>query len=397
LLLVWTALLMAWDGGATLAERFDSARATVTERFPSLRRVGRTYQGFIDALLLTGAGLLDRLGDELRRQMRAMQSCWTVMGILAFAVDGSRIECPRTAANEAQLKRAGRKKTGPQLSLTTMYHMPSGCPWDYRIGPGVENERTHLRAMLDTLPPEAMIVADAGFIGYDLLSDILAGGRHILFRVGSNTTLLKRLGYAKVEDDSTVYLWPQEAQHENRSPIVLRLIVLGGGRHPAYVVTDRMTQDSLSDEQAGVLYRLRWGIEVFYRSLKRTLGHHRMRCGAPQKAKMELAWAFMGLWVLSALGCQALVAKGMRPHSLSIALARKQVRQAMAGRARQGSDLRRQLTTAVKDAYARKSIKTARDWPHKKTERPPGPPKTRAAKPRQVLRAKQLLQTNIAA
>jgi hypothetical protein len=397
LLLVWTALLISWDCGATLSERFDSARAAVTEMFPSLKRVGRTYQGFIGALMLAGASLLDSLADELRRQMRAMQSCWTIMGILAFAVDGSRVECPRTAANEAQLKRAGRKKTGPQLSLTTVYHMASGCPWDCRIGPGIDSERTHLRDMISTLPPEAMIVADAGFIGYDLLWDILAGGRHILFRVGSNVTLLKGLGYAKVQDDSTVYLWPQNAQHQNRPPIVLRLIVLGGGRHPAYVVTDMMTQELLSNEQAGVLYRLRWGIEVFYRSLKRTLGHHKMRCGAPQKARMELAWAFMGLWVLSVLGAGALIAKGMRPQGLSIALARKQVRQAMAGRTRPGSDLRRQLATALKDTYARKSSKAARDWPHKKTERPPGPPKTQTAKPRQVLRAKELLETNIAA
>ena len=108
LLLVWTAIVMAWDGGATLAEQFASARAVVVRMFPSLQRPGKTYQGFVNALGLWGAMLLERLSDHLRGQMRRMDSCWRVMDILAFAVDGSRVECPRTKANEEQLKRAGR-------------------------------------------------------------------------------------------------------------------------------------------------------------------------------------------------------------------------------------------------------------------------------------------------
>ena len=300
---------MAWDGGPTLAEQFVSARAAVTGMFRSLRRVGKTYQGFVKAMALSGAFWLDRLATHLRLQLRSMGSCWTVQGIEAFAVDGSRVECPRTAANQKALKRAGRKKTGPQLSLTTLYHMGSGCVWDYRIGPGVESERTHLRSMLATLPPGATIVADAGFIGYDLLKEILASGRHVLFRVGANRTLLQKLGDASVEGDSTVYLWPQEAQKKGRPPIVLRLMVLNGGRHPVYVVSDVLSEEGLSFEQASILYRLRWGIEVFYRSLKQTLRHRKMRSGAPAQAQRELAWAMMGLWVLSLATAQAIVAR----------------------------------------------------------------------------------------
>lgn len=395
MLLIWTALLMAWDGGVTLAEQFASSRAAVTQMFPFLRRVGKTYQGFVKALAVWGAFLLDRLARHLRLQMRSMGSCWTIGGIEAFAVDGSRVECPRTAANQKELKRAGRKKTGPQLSLTTMYHMGSGCVWDYRIGPGVESERTHLRAMLATLPPGATIVADAGFIGYDLLREILVGGRHVLFRVGSNRTLLQNLGYARVENDSTVYLWPEQARNKHQPPIVLRLMVLHGGRHPVYLVSDVLSDEDLSLEQASVLYRLRWGIEVFYRSLKQTLRHRKMRSRAPAGAKRELAWALTALWVLSLVTAQAVVARGGNPRGLSIALARRQVRQAMAGRTR--GDLTGKLADALKDGYKRTRSKTARNWPHKKNEKPAGAPKIRAATPKQVQQAKELREGNVPA
>jgi Transposase DDE domain len=397
LLLGYVALLMAWDGGPSLADRFDAARAAVIEMFPSLRRVGDTYQGFIKTLALSGAGMLDRIHGHLRRQVVQMDGCWLQMGVLAFAVDGSRVECPRTAANQKELGCAGKKKTGPQLSLTTIYHMGSGCPWDYRMGPGTDSERIHLRAMISPLPPQAFLVADAGFIGYDLLRDILASGRHVLFRAGSNVTLLKDLGYAQVQEDSTVYLWTSKAQKSNNRPLVLRLIVLGSGRHPVYLVTDVLNEQALPLESAGVLYRMRWGIEVFYRSLKQTLRHRKMRSGAPAQAKMELSWAVTGLWVLSLLGAQAIVSRGKNPVSLSVAMALRAVRQTMTGRADRRRDLRSRLSAAVKDSYVRKGSKSARDWPHKKTERPPGPPKIQQAKTGQIQQAKELLERKLAA
>jgi hypothetical protein len=395
-LLAYVALLMAWDHGASLKDRFESARACVTEMFPSRRRVGKSYTGFVSALALSGAVLLDRISEHLRQQVGQMESCGRVRGVLAFAADGSRIDCPRTVANQRELRCAGKKKTGPQLSLTTIYHMGSGCLWDYRIGPGTDSERMHLRMMLATLPPEAFLVADAGFIGYDLLREILGSGRHVLFRVGGNITLLKDLGYALRPNDSTVYLWPSKAQKNHCPPLVLRLMVFGSGRHPVYLVTD-VSEQRLPDEPAGVLYRMRWGIEVFYRSLKQTLQRRKMRSGAPRQAKMELAWAVTGLWVLSLLGAQAIVSRGKNPLSLSVAMALRAVRQAMAGRADRRGDLRSRLGAAVKDNYVRKSSKSARDWPHKKNDPPAGPPKIQPATPKQIQLAKELLSNNIAA
>jgi hypothetical protein len=289
------------------------------------------------------------------------------------------VECPRTEANERELHCAGKKKTTPQLFLTTIYHLGSGLPWAYQIGPGTDSERNHLRAMLDRLPPGGLLVADAGFVGYDLLDSIGRGGRHFLIRAGRNVTLLKGLGYGRIRHDGIVHLWPAKAAKKRQPPLTLRLIRLHDGRKPVCLITDVLDERRLSDRAAGELYRLRWGVEVFYRSFKQTLGHRKMRSDAPDQARCELAWAVMGLWMLSMLAIRRIIRAGHDPTRLSVAEAIKVVRQVMAWahRPRYAATLLGQLGQAVQDPYVRTAAKKARNWPHKKKEKPPGCPKLR--------------------
>ena len=72
--------------------------------------------------------------------------------------------------------------------------------------------------MLGELPLAALIAADAGFVGYELLRTVIDSGRHVLVRVGSNVRLLKKLGWAK-ESAGTVYLWPDRAAQKNQPPL----------------------------------------------------------------------------------------------------------------------------------------------------------------------------------
>lgn len=390
--LMLMAVLMAWDDGRSLGERFDGSRLVLREMFPRTR-LGGTYQGFIKALLVHSYPLLDRISEHLRAVQPALAgNYWLVNGFCPFAADGSRSECPRTRANQVKLKCAGRKKTGPQLFVTTVYHLGSGLPWCYRIGPGTDSERNHLRSLLPLLPTGSLLIADAGFVGYELLNEILALGLHFLIRAGSNVTLLKGLGYSRPWGEEVMHLWPNKQARKGEAPLALRLIVLTDGRKPIYLISDLLAPEQLSHDDAEALYRRRWAIEVFYRSLKQTLGHRKMHSGAPQQAECELAWAVMGLWVLSALTVKELLGKGRDPLWMSVAGAIKVIRQAMAlgpPGGRVGS-LRRRLAGAVKDGYLRKGSKTSRDWPRKKNEKPAGKPKIRVANREEVKHAKEL-------
>ena len=116
----------------------------------------------------------------------------------------------------------------------------------------------------------ALLVADAGFFGYEFWSAIRLAGQHFVIRVGSHVRLLKKLGYAK-ERNGLVYCWPDRAAMKSQPPLVLRLIVIHNGKHPVYLVTSVFDQKELSERDVAKANSLRWGIEVYYRHVKQTL------------------------------------------------------------------------------------------------------------------------------
>ena len=84
-----------------------------------------------------------------------------------------------------------------QMWLTVMFHVGTGLPWDWRTGPSDSSERDHLLQMIAALPPQALVTADAGFVGYAYWKALLDSGRDLLIRVGANVRLLRNLGYAR--------------------------------------------------------------------------------------------------------------------------------------------------------------------------------------------------------
>ena len=391
-MLVFAAILMSWDDGATLDSRFSKARKVVTDMFRPRRKLGQTYQGFIKRLLSLHERLLQTITLHLRGVLQQKAGpFWTREGLLAFAVDGSRIECPRTKKNEAAFGHAGKKGCGPQMWVTTLWHMGLGLPWAWKQGRSDECERHHLREMLPLLPAGALVVGDAGFTGYELLKDILAGDRSFLVRVGGNVRLLRELGWVKRYGEDTVFLWPQKFRR--REPMILRLIELQRGDKKVYLLTNVLAE-TLTHPQAAVLYTMRWGIEVFYRSLKQTLAHRTMRSDAPRQAQAELAWSLVGLQLMGLMSVREMLAQGTDPLDWSVAATRDLIRQAVEGQGHRpvgAQGWKNRLAACRKDGYARVSNKKSRDWPDRKHDRPPRPPKIRTASEKEVRQAQNLL------
>jgi len=391
---------MGWEETGKLTERFHVVREYLQAMFPRWR-LGTSYSGWSEALQTWSPEVLSAVTARLRRRMQTMAGkYWTRDGWLAFAGDGTRVECPRTEANEQGLGCAGKERTAPQLMLTTLYHMGTGLPWAFRVGPGTESERRQLEDLLEPLPEGSLLVTDAGFASYELCSTLMTSRRHFLLRVGSNIHLLTELGWAYEIQGETVYLWPGRQQQQGDPPLVLRLIVLEKGDQPVYLITDVLDHEQLTDEQASVLFSMRWGVEVFYRSYKRTMEHHKMLSRTPSTCVEELRWTMLGLWLMGLLSVQRIIAAGHDPLAWSVAKSRDCLRRTLRGTLsgkRPRTPLRVQLARAIKDLYVRTRPKKARNWPHKKRERPPGPPKIRPAAAKEVQRAKGLPTTKLAA
>lgn len=390
---------MSWDEGQTLAARFDHACMAAHDVHRHWR-LGESYSGFTQALQRETPRLLAAITDRFRRQMRAMPDrAWRFGGWVAFAVDGSRVEAPHTAANETDLGCAGRNKTAPQVYLTTVWHLGLGLPWDFRVGPGTASERHHALDMIPGLPERALLVADAGFISYELCRKLVRGGRSLLVRVGSNMRLLEQLGYYRKERGGIVYFWPTKRQANGRDkPLVLRLIRLKHGRQMVYLVTNVLDRRQMSNRLAWRLYKARWGEEVFFRSYKQTLQRRTLKSRTAATALAECQWTVLGLWVLGLLTVSRIVATRGNPRAWSVARSRDLVRQALRNeRPRRGPrrPLRESLTQALIDDYPRRGDKTARNYPRKKQEKPPGPPRIEPPSPLELERARRLVPHEI--
>jgi len=402
--LMCAGLLWAWSDEPTLGERFGASRKIIRQLLGEQLELAGTYQAFVKLLRRWTGPLRECLQAVFRERMAAdFGALWTIVGWIVFAIDGSRVDVPRTRGNEqryspksklsrnaqkrrydrrrhrAQRRQAeqnARKANVPRIWLTVLWHVGLGLPWDWQTGPSDSSERAHLQAMLSTLPPNALLVADAGFVGYDLWQAIIRSGRHLLVRVGSNVRLFKKLGFRTRERAQTVYLWPDAVAKKGLAPLTLRLIVLQGKGRPMYLVTDIHNTQQLSDAQAAEIYRRRWGIELFYRHCKQTFDRGKLRSLNPDNGLVELEWSLLGLWAMGLHSHFYLTRRGVPPERISFAGVLRAYRRPMReykSRPDSGERLTELLSLALIDPYARKN-RTSRDYPRKKQERPPGPP-----------------------
>lgn len=405
------ALLWVWSDELTLGERFVTARKITALLYQPQREFGESYQCFLKLLRRWTSTLIASLQRALRDRLReSLATLWEVHGFALFGVDGSRIELPRTKSHEAAYaltrpsrvrKRSRRKKprtaahtmkaNTPLMWLTVLWHAGTGLPWAWRIGPTDSSEREHWREMIPELPENALVAADAGYVGYEYARALLDSGRHLLLRVGSSVRLLRKLGWTK-ESESTVYIWPQHAQPDE-PPLVLRLVVGHNGKHPIYLVTSILSSRRLTDRQVLDLYRRRWGIELFFRHLKQTYQRRKLRSESAENARVELEWSLLGLWGM-ALYAQVEIHKHQGDATrISIACVLRSYRRMMRDYrhpAQRGSTLSSLLRTALRDQYKR-AHKASRNYPCKKQyDPPPRAPEILKASSKEVLHARML-------
>ena len=405
--LVRLAVFWVWSAESSLVAAANESIALVITIYGSAA-VG-SYQALTGALIRYTVQLLPGLWRRLQQLMRECdEDSWRVGLWLALAVDGSRVQVPRTAKNEQRFckprkkrkKGKGKKRTrhanqlravkrrqkshydpqpvGPQMWLTLIWHIGQRLPWCWKIGPSYSSERTHLLELLaeQKFPEFTLFCGDAGFVGYDFWSTI-ARDHHFLMRVGANVRLLKNLGYVR-EREGIVYCWPDKAMKKLRPPLVLRLLHFQSSRGDVYLVTNVLEEKKLTDQQASEIYRRRWGIEVHFRSVKQTFGRSKLRSRTPECAEVELHWSLIGLWMLRLLAFKEQVAIGEPPEKTSIAAVLRIIRSIMHNVSHvplRGEALRKQLETAVIDGYERHSKKKSRNYPRRKEEPSAGKPK----------------------
>lgn len=415
--LVRVAVLWVWSSKQTLVESANDAITKSAELFGSSQI--RSYQVLMNALKKYSSQILPLLQKRMHQVMEKVNSRGFRIGLwVVLAVDGSRLNVPRTRANEQRfckptMKRKNRhnkkknkrgrhatKRTpvsrkknynpqpvGPQTWLTLLWHVGLRMPWAWKIGPSYSSERAHFLALLESedLPENTMFCGDAGFVGYDFWQTIDSTGHRFLCRVGSNCSFLKKLGRIR-ERQGIVYCWPKDKQDQKLPPLMMRLFRLHDGRGEIYLVTNELNASRLSDSQASAIYRSRWGIEVQFRSLKQTFGCSRLLGRTPDVAEQELTWSLIGLWTAQLLALREQSPLTTPDSKTSVAQVLRildDILQRPDLVPAHGQSFTGRMARATTDNYSRTSQKKSRNFPRRKEEPRTGPPKIIQATPQQ--------------
>lgn len=387
--LILVALAMTWSVGESAPERFEMARGIVAICRPKRRRAGETVQGFQKALCRLPMRPLAALAAGVRlRLLKLFGDDLHVHGFIPLGCDGSRLECCRNDELLARMGQAGKSDSAPSLWVTALVHLTTGIPWSWRLGKGTASERGHLMHLIATLPALALIIADAGFNGYELAAAILAANGSFLIRMSSKVRLFVD---APIEDDhfeeGEVSYWPVEAQQKRLPPLRLRLIrvrgrhlVQGRRRKVDVWLLTNLSAKRLSMTQAALLYRLRWENEGLFRTYKRTLAKVHL-VGRTVRAVHREAY-------VSLLSCQLLLAQGAwalrerrteaaPPVPCSARQVLRVIRQELSAAMRpaQRASYVDRLGNCARERRARSTPKQKREWPRRAPHKPPKPPK----------------------
>jgi Transposase DDE domain len=408
--LLFVLLGLTWCAGDSLPERFETARAFYVAAHQRRRRPGKTFAGFEKALGKLPMPVLRAVATAIRgRLVQVFAKRLWVDGFIPLGCDGSRLACPRSAELERRLrlgmkpKRKKRKQTAaaaaapaepglgtapsraagpPQLWVTAVLHLGLGVLWSWRLGGGGASERDHLRRLLDTLPRGALLVADAGYVGYALMAALQAAGLSFLVRLSSRAPLyVADRSALKKTREGVVYYWPWKVQQQDLPPLAVRLWRVRGAKGDVWLATNVLDEAVLPRHSASKFYRWRWRNEGLFRTYKRTLGKVKLLSRTVAQVHREAFGSLLATQLLLAQGALALPAtasaKAVLPSARKVLLEiRGEIRNVtgMYLGPRQAQTYAERLAQAHWRERQQRTSKVRRPWPGRKDHKPPGPP-----------------------
>jgi hypothetical protein len=383
--LLLVLLTMTWCCGDSLPEKFEVARGFYVICHDKRRRPGETFQGFQQAVGKLPMAVLRALAGGIRRRIELLLADrWRIGSWIPFGCDGSRLECPRTVELEQRLGLGSKEGSAPTVWVTAIVHLLTGVPWTWHLGRGSKSsERNHLVQMLKDLPRQALVIADAGYYGYDLVSELIGAGVFFLIRMSSTVTLYAE-NETPVSDfrEGQVYYWTDRAQEKRLPPIQVRLLCVRDKKRKVdvWLLTNVLSSQQLSYSDADRFYRWRWENEGYFRTYKRTLAKVKLMCRTVREVHREAEASMIATQLLLAQGARALPKANAGEEPWVMCSPRKvllEVRRELNGLlgSRRRGRFSDRLKKCCREKRARSSPKASREWPRRKDHKPPGPPK----------------------
>lgn len=379
--LLYILLLTTYCNGDSLPEKFEAARSFYVVCCPKRKRPGVSFAGFEKAVAKLPMPVLRTLTAAIRGQIKvAFADRWKVGNFIPFGCDGTRQACPRTEELERRLGTFGKEGSPPMIWNTSVVHLTLGLPFCWRLGKGGKaSERSHLIHMLRWLPAAALIVADAGYVGYEVVATMIRQNVSFLIRMSSMATFYSETNEPLDEfREGIVYYWPKTQENDGKPPLRGRLMRIHSPRHKTdvWLFTNVEDPKRLSLEMAGTCYRWRWENEGFFRTYKRSLKKVVLMSRTLRSVHREAEASMIATQLLLCQGALAMPApaKGGLPVMCSprgvLLEARRDI---LAGKALKRLFSER-IRRAQRERRVRTSAKQKREWPRRKPHTAPHPP-----------------------
>jgi hypothetical protein len=382
--LIFVLLTMTWCSGESVAERFETAKAFYVASYQRKRRPGKTVEGFQKALARVPTPALRQVAAAVRcRLAQVFAKRFETDGFVPLGCDGSRLDCPRTPELQKRLlsKKGKKRKYPPQIMGTAFVHLSLGLLWSWCLGGVRASEQKHLVQLLATLPLNALIVADAGYVGYALLQKLQVGGHSFLIRLSSAAPLYvtEKIALSRFREGQ-MYYWPQKDQ-KRQKPIPVRVLRIRGRKADVWLMTN-VDAERLPLPLAEKFYRWRWRNEGLFRTYKRTLGKVKLMGRTVCQVHREAEGSLLAVQLLLAHGVLALPLAGQagiqmpaaRHVLLEIRVEIRNVTGMYLGPRQRRSYLER-LKGARTDRRRNRKNKVRYQWPTRAPHKAPKPPR----------------------
>jgi len=345
---VYLVLALALFSG----QAYEEAARLLTEGLAWARRWRGAWQvpttkAITRARERLGPEVLQRLFVEVARPLATERTVGSwYRGLRVLAIDGTTLDVPDTAANAAAFGRPsthrGERTAFPQVRVLGLAECGTHAIIAAVLGPLAVGETTLAPGLFGRLGAGMLLLADRGFIGFDLWRAAAATGAQLVWRAKTNQVLPVDRQLADGSYLSRIYA--ARDQHTKRDPIVVRVVEYTLGTDPGRpqrpapyrlltTITDPVKAPAT---ELAALYHQRWEFETALDELKT---HQRgpgvvLRSRSPELVTQEIWGMLLVHHAIRVLMHQAATDGGLDPDRLSFVRSLRVVRrQTASGRA----------------------------------------------------------------
>jgi len=243
--------------------------------------------------------------DLAIKNSKKVKNNYKFKGKNIYLVDGTTITMPDTEENQKEYPQPNFQKEGlgfPICRVVSIISLETGCIVDTAISPFSGKgaaEQALLRSMLDNFKKGDIILADAMYSTYSLLTYVIEKEIDIVFV--QNGARSRKTDFSKgkilgkndhlitIKKPKDIPNWMSQEEFKNKpKEFTIRELKVSG----KILITTMLCSKTISSKVIKDLYKHRWQIEVDFRNIKQTLGLKHFSCKTPEMVFKEMWFIF---------------------------------------------------------------------------------------------------------